>query len=82
MVKIPPPIRVKAERHTEEPMPVKSRKHKNNSVAAKIQSNSIPVEIAVATQTKPKHLNGNNVQMSDLPGFAEEKWRDTFLPTL
>ncbi|PPQ87017.1 hypothetical protein CVT25_009071 [Psilocybe cyanescens] len=63
VVKIPPPIRVKAERHTEEPMPVKSRKHKNDSVAAKIQSNSIPVEIAVATQTKPKHLNGNNVQI-------------------
>jgi hypothetical protein len=35
-----------------------------------------------ALKTKVKRLNGNNVQMSDLPEFAREKWRDTFLPTL
>src|SRR6266446_3598250 len=31
---------------------------------------------------KTKHLNGNNVRVSDLPEFAQEKWRETFLPTL
>lgn len=33
-------------------------------------------------KTKPKRINGNNVRISDLPEFAEAKWRDTFLPTL
>jgi hypothetical protein len=37
---------------------------------------------AVTVKTKTKHLNGNNVRMSDLPSFAIGKWRDTFLPTL
>ena len=27
-------------------------------------------------------MNGNNVQMSDLPEFTIAKWQDTFLPTL
>src|ERR1700678_2156163 len=59
--KIPPPVRVKAQ---------KSKK------------NPIPVKTAIAMNTKPKRLNGNNVRMSDLPEFADEKWRGTFLPTL
>jgi len=29
-----------------------------------------------------RRMNGNNVRMSDLPEFAQEKWRETFLPTL
>lgn len=40
------------------------------------------VKTTVATKAKPKRLNGNNVRMSDLPEFAEAKWRDAFLPTL
>ena len=37
---------------------------------------------AVTVKTKAKCLNGNNVRMTDLPEFARENWRDTFLPTL
>lgn len=74
-VKIPPPVRlgVKATNRKEMSVPVKVQKPKNDS---------IPVKTAVAVRVKPKRLNGNNVRMSDLPDFAEEKWRDTFLPTL
>jgi hypothetical protein len=35
----------------------------------------------VKKKTK-KYLNGNNVRMADLPEFAQENWRNTFLPTL
>jgi hypothetical protein len=38
--------------------------------------------MTVTMKTKIKRLNGNTVRMSDLPKFASEKWRDTFLPTL
>lgn len=27
-------------------------------------------------------MNNNNVRVTDLPEFAQKKWRDTFLPTL
>jgi len=36
----------------------------------------------VTMKTKLKLLNGNNVQMFDLPEFAGEKWWACFLPTL
>jgi len=72
-VKMRPPVRAKA-KHKEESLPVKEQRPKNDSVA---------VKTVAKTKPKPaKHLNGNNVQMSDLLEFAEAKWRDTFLPTL
>ena len=52
-------------------MPVKVQKPKKD-----------PVRVKTAVVVKAKRLNGNNVRMSDLPKFAEGKWRDTFLPTL
>lgn len=73
MVKIPPPVRAKAAKPKEESAPVKEQKSKKIPV---------PVKTEVAVKTKPKRLNGNSVRMSDLPSFAEEKWRSTFLPTL
>ena len=86
-VKIPPRVRAKAEKHKEEPAPAKSRKPKNDPVAApakagKLKNDSMPVKTVIAGKTKPKRLNGNNVRMTDLPEFAEQKWRNTFLPTL
>ena len=71
-VKIPPPVRVKAVKHKEESMPVKAQMSKKGSV----------VKTAVAVKAKPKRLNGNNVRIYDLPGFAETEWRGSFLPTL
>jgi hypothetical protein len=74
--KIRPPVRAKAAKHKEESLPViKEQRPKNDSAAA--------VKTVAKTKSKPvKRLNGNNVRMSDLPEFAEVKWRDTFLPTL
>lgn len=72
-VKIRPSVRAKA-KHKEESLPVKEQRPKNDSAA---------VKTVAKTKPKPaKRLNGNNVRMSDLPEFAEAKWRDTFLPTL
>jgi len=51
--------------------------------AEKRNKDSLPTKTTVTgVKTKTKRLNGNNVRMSDLPKFAEAKWRDTFLPTL
>ena len=61
-----PPVRIKVEK----------------SVAVKAKKNPVLGKPAVAAKTKPKRLNGNNVRMSDLPEFAEKKWRASFLPTL
>jgi hypothetical protein len=48
------------------------------------KDNKKPLSTMTVTmpKTKTKRLNGNTVRMSDLPEFALEKWRDTFLPTL
>ncbi|KAF8810007.1 hypothetical protein BYT27DRAFT_7209634 [Phlegmacium glaucopus] len=71
-VEIPPLVRVKTEKHKEDSMPVKAQMSKKGSV----------VKTAVAVKSKPQCLNGNNVQMSHLPEFAEAEWRGSFLPTL
>ncbi|KIM39261.1 hypothetical protein M413DRAFT_29440 [Hebeloma cylindrosporum] len=68
--KIPHPVRVKATKRNEVSVPVKIEKPTNDSLPAK------------TAKAKRKRLNGNNVRMSDLPEFAEGKWRSTFLPTL
>ena len=54
------------------PVPVKVERYNKDSLPTK----------TVTVKTKVKRLNGNTVQMSDLPEFAKEKWQDTFLPTL
>lgn len=51
---------------TTRPVQVKMEKRENN----------------IALKTKTKRLNSNNVRVSDLPDFAQDKWRATFLPTL
>jgi hypothetical protein len=72
-VRIPLPVQAKAAKRKEKSAPVKTERSKDDSM---------PVKTAVAMKIKPKRLNGNNVRMSDLPKFAEGKWRSTFLPTL
>ena len=52
------------------PAHVKPWKHENDRA------------IETAVKKKTKRLTGNNVRISDLPEFAQEKWRETFLPTL
>jgi len=69
-VKVPPPVRVKVEKCKAQPMEVKAKK---NPVLGKTM---------VTMKTKLKHLNRNNVRMSDLPEFTGEKWQARFLPTL
>jgi hypothetical protein len=49
------------------PHPVQVKAEKRNK-------DILLVKTAVALKTKPKRLNGNNIQMSDLPEFAKEKW--------
>ena len=51
-------------------------------VEVKAKKNPMLGKTVVTVKTKLKHLNGNNVRMSDLPEFAGEKWRARFLPTL
>jgi len=51
---------------------------KKVSVKVKVQKN--PIETSVPKLKK--RLTGNNVRISDLPEFAQAKWRETFLPTL
>ena len=63
-----------------------------NKVTAKVKTTH-PASVHVKTQkhekdqamtvkNKTKRLTGNNVRISDLPEFAQAKWRETFLPTL
>jgi len=56
------------------PRPVQVKSEKNEG--------SVPVTTAVIPKPKARRLNGNNVRRSDLPNFAQGKWRSTFLPTL
>lgn len=48
------------------------------------QNHDLNPPTTIATKPKPKtrRLNGNNVRISDLPAFADAKWRSAFLPTL
>ena len=55
---------------TPRPVQVKSEKRNERSMPA------------VIPKPKARRLNGNNVRRSDLPDFAQAKWRSTFLPTL
>jgi len=71
-VKIPCAVHIKTEKHKEDSIPVKAQMPKKGSVA----------KTAVAMKSKPRRLNGNNVQMSDLPEFAEAEWQGSFLPML
>ena len=57
------------------PRPVQVKSEKRNE-------GSVPVTTAVIPKPKARRLNGNNVRRSDLPDFAQGKWRSTFLPTL
>jgi hypothetical protein len=79
------------------PQPRAKRAPTTRKTASKTSSITVPsavktsVEVAaiqgeddntIPEKEKQRQLNGNNVRMADLPGFATKKWRDTFLPTL
>ena len=69
---VPHPATKKVATKIPHPVQVKAEKHKKIKTAA----------VKSVKTTVTKRLSGNNVRMSDLPKFAQEKWRGTFLPTL
>lgn len=49
---------------------------------ARVKSQKHEKDQASTVKNKTKRLTGNNVRISDLPEFAQAKWRQIFLPTL
>jgi len=76
------------------PHPAAKKITARNVTTKKAAERKIPVKVkvenldrqandtmATAKMTRCR-LNGNNVRVSDLPEFAQGKWRETFFPTL
>ena len=68
---VPHPAAKKVAAKNPHPVHVKAEEHEKNR----------KVQTAAKKKTR-RRMNGNNVRISDLPEFAQAKWRQTFLPTL